>query len=362
MTAHIAVRTIWELAGLPARVCMHPDPADAQALHKQLLTLDSHIDIPWPDTPDPFTPTKRRVDIGKMTRGGLRAGCFAAYVPQGPRTPEGWAAAGARALGMLETIRAMDAERDGLRATLATTAAAIRNTTAGPGVAVIPCVENGHSLGEDVGGLAQFRALGACYMTLTHNGHNALADSSNPRTDLGDGPTLHGGLSALGREAIAAMNRLGMLVDVSHVSKQSMLQAAELSRTPVIATHSCMHALCPVPRNLDDEQLDVLKATGGVVQLTAVASFLKPGGRPDVVSVADFADHLDYAVRRCGIEHVGISSDFDGGGTLVGWRDAAESANVTVELCRRGYDASEVAALWGGNFLRLLARAEELAA
>ena len=341
---------------------MHPQSIDPRELHARLLTLDSHIDIPWPDTPDPFTPTKRRVDIGKMTRGGLRAGCFAAYVPQGPRTAEGWAAARERALAMLAAIGGMQAERDGLRATLTTTAAAVRAASAQPGVAIIPAVENGHSLGEDVGGLQRFRDLGACYMTLTHNGHNALADSSNPRADLGDGPALHGGLSALGREAIGEMNRLGMLVDVSHVSKQSMLQAAELSRTPVIATHSCIHALCPVPRNLDDEQLDTLKATGGVVQITAVASFLKPQGRSDAVSVADYVDHLDYAVRRCGIEHVGISSDFDGGGTLVGWRDAAESGNLTAELCRRGYDGSEIAALWSGNFLRLMARAEEVAA
>ena len=341
---------------------MHPDASPAQALHETLLTLDSHIDIPWPETPDPFTDTKRRVDIGKMTRGGLRAGCFAAYVPQGPRTAEGGEAAKQRALAMLTDIRSMAAEREGLRATLATTVAEIRAASAQPGVAVVPCVENGYALAEDPAVLRQFRALGAVYMTLTHNGHNALADSSNPRRDLQDAPTLHGGLSALGREVIVEMNGLGMLVDVSHVSKQSMMQAAALSATPVVATHSCMHALCPVPRNLDDEQLDALKATGGLVQITAVASFLKPQGKSDVVSVSDYVDHLDYAVRRCGIEHVGISSDFDGGGTLVGWRDASESANLTAELVRRGYDPSEIAALWGGNFLRLMRRAEGIAA
>jgi membrane dipeptidase len=341
---------------------MSPVSSDDQALHDRLLTLDSHIDIPWPDTPDPFGPTNRRVDIGKMTRGGLRAGCFAAYVPQGPRTPEGWQAARSRALGMLETIRGMAGERNGLQARLTTDSATIRAAAAGPGVAVIPAVENGHSLGEDIGGLHEFRRLGACYMTLTHNGHNALADSSNPRTDLGDGATLHGGLGALGREAVALMNRIGMLVDVSHTSKATMLQAAALSTIPVIATHSCMHALCPVPRNLDDEQLDVLRETGGVVQITAVASFVRPQGKADKVSVADYMDHLDYAVKRCGVAHVGISSDFDGGGTLVGWRDAAESMNLTAELRRRGYDESEIAALWGGNFLRLLGLAEAAAA
>ena len=256
-----------------------------ETLHAATLTLDSHIDIPWPDPPDPFGASNRRVDFAKMARGGLRAGCFAAYVPQGPRTPEGWAAAWQRATQMLAVIRGMAREQAGLRATLATTPAAIRAAAASPGAIIIPAVENGHVLGEDVARLAELRALGACYLTLTHNGHNALADSSNPRADLGDGPALHGGLSALGRAAIAELNRLGMLVDVSHVSKAAMLQAAELSRTPIVATHSCMHALCPVPRNLDDEQLDALRAAGGVVQITAVASFVRPQGKTDRVGV-----------------------------------------------------------------------------
>ena len=344
---------------------MQPDTTDTAepvALHASLLTLDSHIDIAWPDPPDPFTATDRRVDFGKMTRGGLRAGCFAAYVPQGPRTAEGWAAAWDRVAAMLAAIAGMAGERHGLRATLATSTAQIREAAANPGVVVIPAVENGHALGEDPARLRELHAMGARYLTLTHNGHNALADSSNPRTDLGDASTLHGGLSALGQQTVAELNRLGMLVDVSHVSKDAMLQAARLSRTPVVATHSCIHALCPVPRNLDDEQLDVLRETGGLVQITAVASFLRRGGKADQVTVGDYMDHLDYAVRRCGVERVGISSDFDGGGTLSGWRDASDSANLTVELARRGYDASEIAALWGGNFLRLMGRAEAAAA
>jgi membrane dipeptidase len=341
---------------------MPSDSPDDHTLHAQTLTLDSHIDIPWPDGADPFTPTGRRVDIGKMTKGGLRAGCFAAYVAQGPRTPEGWQIARDKALAMLATINGMAGERNDLRATVATSTATIRAAAAEPGAIVIPAVENGHSLGEDMAGLHEFRRLGARYMTLTHNGHNVLADSSNPRLDLGDAPTLHGGLSAVGREAIGIMNQIGMLIDVSHVSKASMMQAVQVSKTPVVATHSCMHALCPVPRNLDDEQLDLLRESGGVVQITAVASFLRPQGKADKVSVSDYMDHLDYAVKRCGIAHVGISSDFDGGGTLVGWRDASESMNLTAELRRRGYDASEIAALWGGNFLRLLGLAEEVAA
>ncbi len=335
---------------------------NVETLHRRLLTLDSHIDIPWPNPPDPFGPTNRRVDFPKMARGGLGVGCFAAYVPQGTRTPDGWRVANERATAMLHAIRGMGRDAAGLRTRVATTAAEVRNAHADGAIAVIPAVENGQAIGEDITALARFRALGARYMTLTHTGHNALADSSNPRSDLGDAPTLHGGLSDLGRAAIVEMNRIGMLVDVSHVSKASMMQAAALSATPVVATHSCMHALCPVPRNLDDEQLDTLRQTGGLVQITAVPSFLRPQGKVEQVTVADYVDHLDYAVRRCGAAHVGISSDFDGGGALADWQDASQSLNITAELVRRGYGEEDIAGFWGGNFLRLMEIAEAKAA
>jgi membrane dipeptidase len=228
-------------------------------------------------------------------------------------------------------------------------------------LAVIPAVENGYAMGEDLGLLAVFRAKGARYLTLTHNGHNLLADSSNPRQDLGDGETLHGGLSELGRAAILELNRLGILVDISHVSQQAALQAAMLSKTPVLATHSCIRALCDVARNVDDLMLDALRDCGGMVNVTAVPSFLRKGGKADQVSVSDYVDHLEYVIRRVGLGHAGISSDFDGGGGFSGWHDAADSANVTAELVRRGYGHAEIAALWGGNFLRLLRLAEEAA-
>lgn len=331
---------------------------DAAALHASLLTLDTHIDIPWPDGPDPFGATDRRVDLPKMRAGGLRAGCFVAYVPQGPRTPEGYQAASSRALAMLETINALGRTEGGITARVASTAADIRAAHADGVLAIVPVVENGHAIGEDLGLLARFRSLGARYLTLTHNGHNALADSSNPRADLGDGETLHGGLSELGRAAVAELNRLGMLVDVSHTSRQTALQAAMLSRTPVLATHSCVRALCDVARNVDDTLLDALRDVGGMVNITALAGFVRPGAKPDGATVADFCDHIDYVVKRCGLAHVGISSDFDGGGAINGWMDASESGNVTAELVRRGYGAAEIEAMWGGNFLRLLAAAE----
>jgi membrane dipeptidase len=339
---------------------------DPAGLHASLVTIDTHVDIPWPTGPDAFEdrprgPGARRVDLPKMRAGGLGAGCFAAYVPQTARDAAGWSAAKERALGMLDAINAMGRSENGISARVTSTADEIEAAKRDGVLAVIPVVENGHSIGEDLSVLATFRAKGARYLTLTHNGHNALADSSNPRKDLGDGETLHGGLSELGRAAIAELNRLGMLVDISHVSQQGALQAAMISKTPVVATHSCIRALCDVPRNVDDLMLDALRDCGGMVNITAVPSFLKPGGKAEAVTVSDYVDHVEYVIRRVGLAHAGISSDFDGGGGFSGWHDAADSPNITAELVRRGYGASEIAALWGGNFLRLLRIAEDAA-
>ena len=330
---------------------------DAAALHAGLVTVDTHIDIPWPPGPSAFEDGPRRVDLPKMRRGGMAAGCFAAYVPQGPRTAEGHAAAAERALAMLDAIVGLD----GSEARVCTSADAIEAAKREGVPAIVPCVENGYAMGEDLGRLAEFRARGAIYLTLTHNGHNALADSSNPRKDLQDGETLHNGLSPLGREAVAELNRLGMLVDISHVSLQGALQAAMLSKTPVLATHSCVQALCDVPRNASDQLLDALRDCEGMVNITAVPSFLRKGGKADQVTVKDYVDHIDYAVNRIGLAHVGISSDFDGGGGFSDWHDAGESENLTAELVARGYGAAQIAQLWGGNFLRLLRRAEAAA-
>ena len=335
------------------------DPAD---LHASLLTLDSHIDIPWPGGDDPFTDSaSRRVDLPKMRAGGVSAGCFAAYIPQGPVDGPGHASARERVLAMLDRIREMDGERDGLRGRVCATADGIERAHRDGAIAIVPAVENAYAFGEDLSLIEAVRAKGARYVTLTHNGHNAIADSAIPRRDLGDGETRHDGLSPLGREAVAEMNRHGLLVDVSHLSREAMLQAAARSATPVVATHSCVRALCDHRRNLDDVQLDALRDTGGLIQITAMPGFLRPrgesaGGGP--AGVSDFVDHIDYVVRRIGVAHVGISSDFDGGGAIKGWTNASESPAVTTELLRRGYGPAEIAAFWSGNFLRLLRLAE----
>jgi membrane dipeptidase len=331
-----------------------------EAIHAATLTLDTHIDIRWPEPPDPLAEGPMRVDFPKMARGGLRAAIFIAYVAQGRRDAAGHAAAAARAEAMLRHIRG---RADGRARRFCATADELEACFAAGAQAVLSAVENGYAMGHDLGAPARWRALGACYLTLTHDGHNDLADSARPKPALGDAPAEHGGLSALGRQAIAALNRAGMLVDVSHVAKPGMLQAAEISRSPIVATHTACRALCEHPRGIDDEQLDALRAVGGLAQITAVPAFLRaaPPGQNATASVEDMANHVDHAVARIGIEHVGLSSDFDGGGGVTGWENAAETAGLSTALLARGYGARELGLLWSGNFLRLLRRAEVLA-
>jgi membrane dipeptidase len=333
---------------------------DATTRASGLLTLDTHVDIPWPEMSDPALPTTRRVDFPKMRAGGLNAVVFIAYVPQGARDPGALRAAGERAEAMLRAIRAT---ADGETARLATTADEAEAAVAAGALAVLLGVENGHALGRDLSRLAAFHALGACYLTLTHDGHNDLGDAARPKPALGDGEAEHGGLSRFGREVVAELNRLGMLVDISHAAKPTMLDAVRLSRAPVVATHTACRALVDHPRNLDDEQLDALRESGGLVQITAVPAFLRAGvdGRPSSASVSDMADHVDHAVRRIGLDHVGLSSDFDGGGGVTGWADASETPGLTAELRARGYGERELGLLWSGNFLRLMRLARRLA-
>lgn len=318
-----------------------------------LLTLDTHIDIRWPDPPDATTETDRRVDFPKMARGGLNAAVFIAYTPQAKRDDESLAASAARAEAMLRHIRT---RADGTTRRFCATAAELEAAHAAGAICVLSAVENGNALARDLSRLKLWRDLGAIYVTLTHDGHNDLADAARPKPELGDAEAEHGGLSPLGRDVIAEMNRLGLIIDVSHSAKSTMMQAAELSRVPIVATHSCCRALCDHPRNLDDEQLDMLRATGGLIQITALDAFLRPAppGGKSPATVKDMVDHVDHAVARIGIDHVGLSSDFDGGGGIPGWKDASETANLTAELRARGYGAREIDLLWSGNFRRLM--------
>jgi membrane dipeptidase len=399
--------------------------ARARAIHDRVMALDTHVDI----SPANFRVgeanyatelPRTQVDLVKMERGGLDAAFLIVYVGQNANLDaEGFARAHAQAMEKFQAIhRLVDSIAPG-RAELARTAADARRIHAAGKKVILIGVENGFPIGSDITNVARFHALGGRYMSLAHNGHSQLSDSN---TGERDGVWLHHGLSELGRQVIREMNRVGMMIDISHPSKQSMMQTLEITRAPIIASHSGVRALCNHSRNLDDEQLRALARNGGVAQLVAFTGYVKcdpvrDAARADAIAalrrefgitvtatgraaaaavqaaldslpvarrnaylerqreieerrypsdppatVADFVDHIDYAVKLVGIDHVGISSDFDGGGGVVGWRNAGETFNVTRELVKRGYTEEQIAKIWSGNLLRVMEQVERVAA
>lgn len=458
--------------------------ARARAIHDRVITMDTHVDI----SPARFTPTcnytmrlTTQVNLPKMKEGGLDAPFLIVYVgqPNPATTPDAFEAAGYErayksAIEKFDAIHRLTKEIAPNEIELALTPAdVVRINKAGKKVAIIG-IENGYPVGTDIKRVKEFFDRGGRYMSLAHNGNSQLADSNS--TEASNGGT-HGGLSPLGREVIAEMNKWGMMVDISHPSKQANLQAIALSKAPVIASHSSVRALANHSRNMDDELLLALKKNGGVMQTVAFASYVKvdnnaqarqdavealgkefglaapaaggrgagggggrqgggagagaPAGRqgggapaanqpaacpvedatpagtapqapgragggggrgggnaaaiaalpedrraeytrrlseintkypvPERATVADFVDHIDYAVKLIGIDHVGISSDFDGGGGVTGWNNASETFNVTLELVKRGYTEEQIAKLWSGNLLRVWAEVEKVA-
>jgi membrane dipeptidase len=395
----------------------------ARAIHDRVITLDTHADI----NPDNFTRQKNytqrldtQVNLPKMVDGGLDAAFFIVYVGQGPLTAEGYASAYKQAVAKFDAIHHLTKEIAPGQIELALTADDVRRIAkSGKKVALIG-VENAYPVGSDITRVKEFYDRGGRYMSLAHNGHSQLADSN---TGERDGKWLHNGLSEMGRQAIAEMNKWGIMVDVSHPSKAANLQAMALSKAPVIASHSAARALADHSRNMDDEQLEALKKNGGVIQTVAFASYVKinkpdsperaaaiaalrkefglpapgaggggggggGGGRGGLNSltaeqrekytarmaeldkklpgdpratVADFVNHIDYLVKKIGIDHVGISSDFDGGGGVTGWNGAEETFNVTLELVRRGYTEEQIGKLWSGNLLRVMADVQRIA-
>jgi membrane dipeptidase len=347
------------------------------------------------------------VNLEKMTSGGLDAAFFIVYKGQGARTPEGYRAARDSALIKFDAIHRMTERMYPQRIELAYSADDVERIHGEGKLVAAIGIENGYVIGRDLALLGRYHELGARYITLAHGGHNDIADSATPRGQLGDGPAEHGGLSEFGEQVVAEMNRLGIMVDISHVSKEAALDAMRVSRAPVIASHSSTRSLADHPRNLDDEALLALRDNGGVMQTVAFAAYVKvqpperaeeleelrymhgfvEGPGPDTLvgmsaqdqfayargvemleyrypraSVSDFVDHVDHAVGLIGIDHVGVSSDFDGGGGVYGWNDASETFNVTLELVRRGYTEEDIRKLWGGNLLRVWREVERVAA
>jgi len=341
----------------PAQMSEADLRATAETIHDAVITIDSHDDIPLDFATESVDPLNgvRQVNLESMRTGGLDVAFFIVFVGQTERTPENYAQAKTDAMTKFDAIHRMADE-------------------------MYPdLIELAYSA-DDV--------------------HNDISDSARPRPEFGDEESEHDGISAFGERVIAEMNRLGIMVDVSHISKAAALDAIRLSRAPVIASHSNTRAVRDHFRNMGDETLLALKDNGGVMQATALAEFVKAltpeqqeatselladselerlsdalslsaDERGKIMTrlreigyadVGDFIDHVDHAVDLIGIDHVGLSSDFDGGGGIVDWFDAGETLNVTLELVRRGYSRDDIEKLWGGNLLRVWREVEEVAA
>lgn len=362
------------------------------------ITLDTHVDIPFAYMHearfDFGKQTPMQVDLDKMRRGGLDAVFFIVYVDQGPLTPAGWAHAVAQAKQKYDDIDLMlKAYPDQIR--LATTPDQVRaNKQAGKLSAMIG-VENGYSLGHDIKNLDIAYQRGARYVGLAHMGNNDLCSSSTPEADLGDTPLPEYGITEFGRSVVKRANQLGIMVDVSHSSDACVREVLALSTSPVIASHSSSRALDAHPRNLSDELLRAIAAKGGVIQAVAVQDFIrldparelaikalqaqvaKQAGdehfdsekheylpayidgmrRIDAAlpppNVDDYVAHIKHMAEVAGVDHVGIASDFDGGGGLGGWNDATQTRNVTAALRKAGFSDDDIAKIWGGNLLRV---------
>ena len=384
----------------------------AQAIHDRVLVLDTHVDISVTN----FTADKNytedlgnQVNLPTMEAGGLDVAWFIVYTGQGVLTPEGYDKAYENAISKFDAIHRLTKEIAPERIGLAVSSAEAKELHAsGKKIAMIG-VENAYPLGTDISRVKEFYDRGARYMSLSHNGHSQFCDSN---TGEKDSLWVDKGVSDLGKLVIKEMNKWGIMIDVSHPSKQSIKDMINLSKAPIIASHSSARALCNHSRNLDDEQLEWMKSNGGVVQTVAFSSYVstekhsahaaalsekvtalaKERGLemkswdeirkleaterdrymkiyramseeaasmmsdedPKPVDVADYVDHIDYLVKKMGLDHVGISSDFDGGGGIYGWNDASETLNVTAELVKRGYTEAQIAQLWSGNLLRVL--------
>ncbi|RRQ48317.1 membrane dipeptidase [Maribacter algicola] len=421
-------RYIYILGVLAVMACKEEKPMAVESLeekamriHENVITLDTHDDINVANFTDSINYTQRlntQINLPKMEEGGLDVAWLIVYTGQDTLTAEGYTKGKENAMAKFDAIHRLCEEIAPDKINLALTSEDVRRIHAeGKKVAMIG-VENAYPMGEDLTEFERYHELGARYVSLAHNGHSQFSDSN---TGEADSIWLHNGLSELGKRAVKEMNRLGIMVDVSHPSKEAMKQMIALSKAPIIASHSSARALCDHSRNLDDEQLMLMKENGGVVQTVAFSSYLnteKHEARaaymkevyeqiadslgiewyersqfrsltdeqravfmenypkvtqmgqelvksrkdaPEAVNVADFVDHIDYMVKLIGIDHVGISSDFDGGGGIDGWSDASETFNVTLELVKRGYTEEEIAKLWSGNLLRVLDQVQAVA-
>ena len=377
----------------------------AQRIHKEALTIDTHSDTPLNLLNNDFNAGKRqdqaltgtKVDFPRMKEGGLDAQFFAVFVGQGPRNEAANADAKNKALGILSAVKKCIEENQDQAALAFTPEDAWRIEKEGKR-AIYLGLENGYALANDITMVRKYYDMGIRYITLCHTSNNDLCDSS---TDKNKGPEYHG-LSSFGKEVVAEMNRVGMMIDVSHISDESFMDVIKMSKVPVIASHSCARAVCDNPRNLTDDDLLALAKNGGVIQMCFLSEYVKtpvPNPKRDsalvevrkkfnnfqglsdeervlarkqyrevsarypnkLATVQDMVDHIDHIVRLIGVDYVGIGTDFDGGGDLSGCRDVSQMENVTLELVRRGYSDKDIKKIWGGNFMRVFRQVQKAA-
>ena len=378
--------------------------SDLLALHDRMLIIDTHVDIGRHYATaehDPGGFTSAQVDLPKMRIGGVDAAFFIVYTAQGPLTPEGFAtaydAAEDKYARIMRMIRGYPDQ-----VALATTADEVEEIAASGRRVALMGMENAYPLGLSLDELPLWRDRGVRYVSLTHFGNNQFGGSADPDVEGGESES-DPGITELGRELVHALNDNGIMVDVSHVGRETMMEATRLSRAPIVASHSGAAGVYDHTRNLDDEQLRAITDNGGVAQMIAFRSYVRPrvpeheasiaalredmgmvsrrdrsSASPEVraqyiaaylelrehfpdATVDDLADHIDHAVSVAGIDHVGIASDFDGGGGVQGWDNAAETMAVTRELVERGYSEEELYKLWGGNVLRVMRAVEDAA-
>jgi microsomal dipeptidase-like Zn-dependent dipeptidase/gamma-glutamyl-gamma-aminobutyrate hydrolase PuuD len=323
--------------------------AEAKRVHRRIITLDSHCDTPMffseGFTADMFAQRtdKVLVDLPKMREGFLDASIMVAYLKQGERDEESLLAATAKANRILTQIEEMVAANCTAVDVAYTPADIARLKHAGK-KAIMLGIENGYAIGKDLSQLEHFAKRGIVYMTLCHNGDNDICDSTKGNAE-------HGGLSPFGEKVVQEMNRLGIMVDLSHAAESSFYDALEVSKKPIVCSHSSAQALCNHPRNLTDEQMKALAQKGGVAQVTMYNGFLRTDGK---ATILDAVEHLNHMVNVMGIEHVGIGTDFDGDGGVPGMANASEVINFTRRLLQERYSEEQIQMIWGGNFLRVM--------
>jgi membrane dipeptidase len=371
----------------------------ADRIHSSILTVDTHCDTPLLLASSDFDMGVRHedgcVDFPRMKEGGLSSEFFAVFTAQGPRNDSSFNKVYQKALDIFAAIH-KNVKKNSSVAELAYTAADAYRIKKSGKIAAFIGVENGYPIGKDISKVKEFFNLGARYITLSHTRNNDICDSSTDPTGAENN-----GLSHFGEEVVKEMNRLGMMVDVSHISDKSFYDVLKLSKAPVIASHSSCRALCENPRNIDDNMLLALKQNKGVIQICILSNYIKtPEPNPELeakvkelrqkygdndkltdnlknqmrseyiairkkyeklATVKDAVDHIDHVVQVIGIDNVGIGTDFDGGGGIDGCRTAADMKNITIELLRRGYSKKDIEKIWGGNIMRVLQEVEKVA-